>query len=96
MFKKILVPTDGSALSDKAVNAAIEVGRQCGASLVALCVAEPYPPAWAGEVGLVQDMSDVENRALEQAQVHVDKVAAAARIAGLSCQAQAVLALEPS
>ena len=41
MFKKILIPTDGSPLSDKAVDAAIEFAQKMGSELLVLSVAEP-------------------------------------------------------
>jgi len=49
MFKKILVSTDGSDLSNKAVDGAIEYARMTGARLVGLTVVEPYPFAPFGE-----------------------------------------------
>jgi nucleotide-binding universal stress UspA family protein len=42
MFKRILVPTDGSRLSQKAVEKAITLARITGASLVALHVYPRY------------------------------------------------------
>ncbi|MDO8300248.1 universal stress protein, partial [Lacisediminimonas sp.] len=39
MFKKILVPTDGSELAEKAVKAAVEFARSGGGTLVAVSVA---------------------------------------------------------
>src|SRR3569832_2442027 len=49
MFKTILVPTDGSALSDKAVATAIEFAQKSGKKIVGLSVAEPYPFAVLAE-----------------------------------------------
>ena len=46
MYKKILVPTDGSALSQKAVKAAIRMAAETGASLVALHVVPRYPVSY--------------------------------------------------
>ena len=43
MFKTILVPTDGSTLSDKAITAAIEFAKFCNGKVIGLSVAEPYP-----------------------------------------------------
>lgn len=42
MFKKILVPTDGSELSEKALAGAVRLAKQLGADVVALTVTEPY------------------------------------------------------
>lgn len=49
MFRKILVPTDGSALSETAAAAAVALARGSGAEIVALSVAQPWlPPEEAG------------------------------------------------
>ena len=42
MYKKILIPTDGSALSTKAAHAGIELARQCNAEVVGVHVAPVY------------------------------------------------------
>lgn len=42
MFKKILVPTDGSERSNRAIEGAAKFAKPLGASLVILTVAEPY------------------------------------------------------
>lgn len=42
MFKKILVPTDGSERSNRAIEGAAQFAKPLGASLVILTVAEPY------------------------------------------------------
>jgi hypothetical protein len=43
MFKRILVATDGSTLSRKAVSSAIDLAAGLGADLVALKVIPRYP-----------------------------------------------------
>lgn len=43
MFKHLLVTTDGSKLSDKAVNAAIGLARDLGAKLTGFHATEDYP-----------------------------------------------------
>lgn len=60
MFKKILVPTDGSPLAEKAVAGAIEYARSAGATLVGLAVAEPFPSFLISEAGAVAAASLVE------------------------------------
>jgi nucleotide-binding universal stress UspA family protein len=42
MYKHILVPTDGSKLSAKAIRTAGRLARLCGAKLTGLCVTPPY------------------------------------------------------
>lgn len=48
MFKNILVPTDGSKLSQKAVEETLELARLCGAKLIALHV---YPKFFGSPYG---------------------------------------------
>ena len=42
MYRKILIPTDGSPLSTAAAHAGIELARQCNAEVVGIHVAPPY------------------------------------------------------
>lgn len=42
MYHRILVPVDGSELSDRAINASIDLARQLGAAITGF-VAEPLP-----------------------------------------------------
>ena len=42
MFKKILIPTDGSPLSAQAANAGITFARSIGAEVLALNVTQPF------------------------------------------------------
>ncbi|ARP83567.1 universal stress protein [Bordetella genomosp. 9] len=42
MFKKILIPTDGSPLSAQAANAGVCFARSVGAEIVALHVTQPF------------------------------------------------------
>lgn len=52
MFQRILVPTDGSALSKKAIKGAIDMASATGAELVALHVVPRYPMSYfEGAVG---------------------------------------------
>lgn len=49
MFKNILVPTDGSKLSMKAVDKAIDFSKAIGATLTVLTVIPPYPVTPTGD-----------------------------------------------
>lgn len=42
MMRKILLPTDGSELSTKAIAGAIDIAARLGASIVGMTVIEPY------------------------------------------------------
>ena len=47
MYKRILVPVDGSELSERAIHASVELARQLGASITGF-VAEPLLPVRVG------------------------------------------------
>lgn len=84
MYKKILVPTDGSDLSAQAVAAAVDFARGSGAEIVALSVAEPYLVASAESAMAIDVGAEMEQRR-QAAQQNVDRVAQAAQAAGVPC-----------
>lgn len=95
MYKKILVPTDGSELSDQAATAAIEFAKLCSADVVALSVAEPYPLMPAAEGAMVIDTGFEADILEKMAQENADKVAKQARDAGLHAEALTVFSVVP-
>lgn len=85
MYKRILVATDGSALSKKAVANAIELAATCGAELVALKVVPRYPQAYfEGSIPLSsEEISRIETQWTESAQVQLAAVEKAAKAKGV-------------
>jgi len=81
MYKRILVATDCSTLSKKAVISAIGLAAACGAELIALKVVPRYPQAYfEGSIPLsVQDVSRVEKQWTDTAQAAVDAVVKSAK-----------------
>ena len=76
MYQRILIATDGSKLSDKAVQDGLTLAAQCGASAVALKVVPRYPRSYF-EGGMPVDPSDVrqiEKQWADAAQAEVDGV----------------------
>jgi nucleotide-binding universal stress UspA family protein len=94
MYKRILVPTDGSELSVKAVQAASEWARLAGAALVTVSVKEPFPYSALSEMQPVppQEFYDAQERLARQ---HVDAAAKVALSAGVSIDGVTVEALHP-
>jgi len=43
MYQRILVPTDGSELTGRAVTAGVDLAKALGAEVHPLCVKEPFP-----------------------------------------------------
>ena len=76
MYKRILVPTDGSALSKKAVRSAIKLAASLGAELVAMHVVRRYPMSFFdGEVTMSRaDVNRIEKQWSDRAQELVDDV----------------------
>ncbi len=84
MYKNLLVATDGSKLSDKAVAHAIALAGAVKASLTAFYAAPDYPmPAYAdGVVYEPVSRKEYAKLAAEDAQKILDAVVAKARTAG--------------
>jgi nucleotide-binding universal stress UspA family protein len=86
MFKTILAPTDGSPLSEKATDAAIELAQLSGGKIIAVSVAEPYIYPALAEGAATIDTSIYTAKLLELAQLNVRKVADAAKAAHVPCE----------
>jgi nucleotide-binding universal stress UspA family protein len=85
MFKHILIPTDGSDLSRKAVLYGVELAKAVGAKVTALTLTEPYHVASmdAVLVSIGEDEYDAESRRIsDQA---LEQVRMAADAAGVRC-----------
>ena len=95
MFKKILVPTDGSPISEKSAKAAVEFAAATGASIVALSVAQLYPYMLMPEAGAMVDLSVYEEAQDQTAQKHVDVVKQLAANAKVACEAIATRGVHP-
>ncbi len=76
MYQRILVATDGSTLSKKAVKSAIELAALCGAELVAVKVIPRYPQSYfEGGIALQpEEVKRVEGQWADEAQAVVDAV----------------------
>ena len=74
MFKKILVPTDGSLISEKSAKAAIEFAAINKASIVVLSVAQSYPYMLMPEAGAMLDLSIYEEAQDQTAQSNATKI----------------------
>ena len=92
MYQRILVTTDGSKLSQKAVNSAIALAGALGAELVALSVVQRYPVSYfeGGVTISAADVGKIEKQWNDDAQAVVDTVKDAALAKGI--KAKAVLA----
>ncbi|MDF1485349.1 universal stress protein [Ramlibacter sp. H39-3-26] len=87
-YKRILIATDGSALSKKAVASGIELAALSGASIVALKVVPRYPQAYFEGAVMVgpQEIKRVEKQWTDAAQTVLDEVEEAAAAAGVKAK----------
>lgn len=94
MFKRILVPTDGSDITKKAVDTAIGLAKSVNAQLYTLSVKEPFPYSAISEMQPTppQEFFDAQERI---ASARVKDVRSAAETAGVQCEAHTVEALHP-
>ncbi|MFA5120891.1 universal stress protein [Zavarzinia sp.] len=95
MFKHILVPIDGSALSASALDQAFALARETKAKVTILTVIEPFHMVWAGidEAGLT--MGEYEEGARERAAATLAAAEAKAKAAGVDCHVLPVEHAEP-
>ncbi|MFL6675909.1 MAG: universal stress protein [Massilia sp.] len=95
MFKQILLPTDGSDLSERAVLAGISFAKELGAQVVGLTVTPPFH-TFTYDTEMLEDTREefaaaTERRALQT----LSFVSDAARSAGVPCTTCKVTADDP-
>ncbi len=94
MFKRILVPTDGSDITTKATETAIALAKTLGAEVFVISVKEPFPYSAISEMQPTppQDFYDAQDRI---ANARANSVLEQCKAAGLKCHAHTVEALHP-
>lgn len=96
MYRRILVPTDGSPVSERAADAAIDFARACGSEIVALSVAVPEPAFQSLEGAVPWDPGLQMDLMMKQAEEYANALAGRARKAGVPCTTVANCALDPA
>lgn len=76
MYNRILIPTDGSELSDKAVQSGLDLAALCAAKVVALKVVSHYPRSYLEGSDLLdhKEAKRIEEQWTAQAQTLLDGV----------------------
>ena len=94
MFQRILVPTDGSEISQHAVATAIGLAKPLGAEIYTICVKEPFPYGAVAELQPTppQDFFDAQERTAAR---NVRAVIDACDQAGVVAHAKTVDGLQP-
>ncbi|MDR1969126.1 MAG: universal stress protein [Burkholderiaceae bacterium] len=86
MYKRILIATDGSELSNKAVDSAIQLAATLGAELLAVKVVPRYPQSYfEGSIPLsAQDVARVEEQWSTDGHAVLEAVKAAGQAQGIT------------
>lgn len=94
MFKRILVPTDGSELSQKAITAAISLAQMLKASVVGMTTVEPYSYSNLSEYR-PETLENYEERMEQAGDERVGQIANAAASAGVPVETVVVKSFSP-
>ena len=87
MFKHILVPTDGSALSDSTVARAVSFAKETGARITFFYSQPDFPMPIYGERALIDPTTPEQfaKSAASEAEAILSKARGAAEAAGVAC-----------
>ena len=93
MYKHILIPTDGSAVADKAVEAGIEFAREAQAQVTLFTAVPEYEVPTAGELmsRRASSLSAHEELSRRKADAILGPAQSRARAAGVACDTDFVL-----
>ena len=98
MYKHILVPTDGTKLSARAIRAAVALAKTCGAKITGVYVIPPYvPPVYSEGMLYVADIGPQRHKELmaKAAKKALEALGAEARRSAVACATAAPLAEQP-
>ena len=98
LFKHILVPTDGSDISDRAGNTAVALAQSTGARMTAMHVIPPYlPPMPDVATGFTYAMTEeeYERATREQSNEMLSRIKERATDCGVACDSAIVVDNSP-
>src|SRR5436190_14846124 len=98
MYQHILIPTDGSEIAEKAVEAGTNYAREANAKVLFFTAVPEYqPPSEADMMAhkRVQSIFEYEKDAAESAHAILDKAAAAAKDANVSFEIDFAMSDQP-
>lgn len=83
MYKRILLPLDGSAVSEQALPYAVAQAERFGAELILLRVVEPFPHVRGLSAG---DLSRIRQQTAEWTRTYLKRLATSVREQGVTVQ----------
>jgi nucleotide-binding universal stress UspA family protein len=96
MYRHILIPSDGSELAERAVTHGLSLAKFVGAKVTAIMV-EERPAGWLSfaETGAAEAFAKYTEQTKKQAASVLDRVANAAKQAGMPCDTTQVQDAQP-
>jgi len=95
MLKTILLATDGSDLSQRAVQAAVEFAATYGSRIIGLAVAEIFADVITPEYSGGYNLKDIEDDLFQQSTLNARFIADCAVKAGVACEVFTVKGRHP-
>lgn len=95
MYKRILLPTDGSEASQRAIQSGVDFARSIGAEVVAMTATPEFHALTANAEMLEQTRDEYLAASRASGQRLLDQVAAVARDAGVPCTVAQAVSDEP-
>ena len=86
MLDEILIPTDGTELSARAAAFAIQLAKKMAAKVTAVTVTTPADAMVLGEVSLIRDAEEYEERTSAAARAMLDVIGKLAAEASVPCE----------
>ena len=85
MYRHILIPTDGSELAEHAVTNGLSLAKSLGAKVTVIIVVEPFDWLGAAQPGAFAEFAKLTEQIKKHATSVLNRVSAAAKQAGMSC-----------
>jgi nucleotide-binding universal stress UspA family protein len=95
MYRHILIPTDGSELAEHAVTNGLLLAKSLGAKVTVIIVEEPFSVFDLAEPGAFQELAKLTEQIKKHAANVLNRVANAAKQAGVSCDTVQVVDAQP-
>jgi nucleotide-binding universal stress UspA family protein len=95
MFKHVLIATDGSERSDRAIELGVDLARATGAKVTAVMATWPIPPIWVEGTGPAMHNEELEQNARDYAKRRLAIAVEVSRAAGVACETIHVVEAHP-
>jgi len=86
MLDHILIPTDGTELSARAARFAVQLAKKMAAKVTAVTVTTPADAMMFGEVRIIRNAEEYEERMSASARAMLDAIGALAAEASVPCE----------